>query len=128
MKKANGKFIKEILDQWDAQLDALIKVRQQKMAALTEAIKQGKDLLSKQDAFRRSLPEKKPTGRKGKWKGKLGFELLTAVEEMKKTHGTKRTAEAIKILQHASSRWREYEQRELEARHSEAKKFWAPWI
>lgn len=117
----NKKQIIEALFRRRAELKARLAVSEQEIAARAEVRKQAERLLSWNDAIAHSLPQKKPTGRKGTWKGPLGAELLMAVEGVKKANGAEiGTAGAIKILR-GSAKWRGYEQRELETRYSEAR-------
>jgi hypothetical protein len=73
-------------------------------------------------------------GRPGRWKGKLGLQLLDAVAHAR-AEGAKNTAAAIEMLQKQDGRdisldrqWRDYPARYLEKAYVEAKKFWQPYF
>jgi hypothetical protein len=73
-------------------------------------------------------------GRPGRWKGKLGLQLLDAVAHAR-AEGAKNTAAAIEMLQKQEGRdlslddqWRDYPARYLEKAYVEAKKFWQPYF
>jgi hypothetical protein len=95
------------------------------------AIRSGEELLQKHEQFKRSLPPPFPwpgkAGRPSKWRGRLGFELLEAVEAIRKDNGIG-IATAIEALCKSSPIWGKYQRRTLEARYQEARKFWQPWI
>jgi hypothetical protein len=84
------------------------------------------------------LPDQSKNGRPGRWKGKLGLELLDAVAHAR-AEGAKNTAAAIEMLQKQEGRdislddslddqWRDYPARYLEKAYVEAKKFWQPYF
>jgi lysyl-tRNA synthetase class I len=74
-----------------------------------------------------SQPKKK-SGRPRKWLGRVGYELLVAVNSIcaERRRGF---ADAIRILRSRSpAKWGSYDQRELQTRFQEARNFWLPYL
>jgi hypothetical protein len=78
------------------------------------------------------LPGTKPAHwpkprRPGRWKGPDGYELVAAVLEYQAEHSCTDIAPAIKLLRARSKKWRAINQRDLERRFQEARRYWEPW-